>query len=156
MRKQKYKQLDNINVRPVMKGDIEYVQNIFTDKRLVQQAGLVIGLNKELQRWAIQNWIADQQLFGIFIQNKLVGILLENLQDGVMDIGYLVHPRWQDQHVMTKALKIFIDRFTNSIKISASVSKNNLPSQRVLLNNHFSIVKQDNGIIFFEKKADIQ
>ena len=92
----------------------------------------------------------DQDTLGIFLEEELIGAIV--IHD---TIGYSIKRNYRNQKYMSEVLNeyinyMFSNQFSNCIK--AYVDKNNLCSQKVLLNNNFIKTKEDEKYNYYERR----
>ncbi|WP_251545534.1 GNAT family N-acetyltransferase [Limosilactobacillus caecicola] len=122
--------------RRLTTSDEDALIGILQDRSLAASAGLILIGDQQTQRWVVQHWLTDAELYGIYDRRRLVGLIaIFSVQQGG-EIGYFILPEYRHQHVMTNAVRIVLQQ-TRFEQLVAEVEKANLASQRVLINNHF-------------------
>ena len=72
---------------------------------------------------------------------------------GVTEVGYGMNLKYEGNGYMTEALKLLLEYGKeNGVKtVLADTTKGNLRSQKVLLRNGFSLLKEEDNILYFSK-----
>lgn len=133
-------------VRQLNESDLMQVDTILADQELAQAAGLSLSTHPAARRWAIQNWFQQEVLWGIEVEDQLIGLIaLFSIAQG-RELGYLLQKSWWNQGIMTKAVGQVLVNYQDQV-IVAYTREVNLPSQAVLIANSFQKVAQQAGII---------
>lgn len=116
---------------------------------LAQKAGLQLMANQKFQQWAVQNWLQQDELYGIWVQAALIGLIaIFPFQDGGK-IGYFIMESYQGKHIMTTALQQVISK-TSYHRLYAEVESTNQASQQVLIHNYFQLISHDNDKLTYQ------
>lgn len=125
--------------------DLPALEKLLADPDLVQAAGLEITDDSFMRRWAFEGWLAQGSLFGLFVDNQLVGLIdWFQLQEGVGEVGYLLTEPYRGRGMMTTALARFLAEAPLPTMM-AEAARKNVASQRVLAKNDFHLVKKQGG-----------
>ena len=125
-----------IHAKRLTAKDIPEVLNLLNTSDAAKNAGLKLMGNSTVQRWALNNWLTDDELYGIFDDQKLIGIIAIFGNDNDGELGYFIEPGYQNRHIMTRMLSKELQRAAYQT-IFAQTTIDNRASQRVLENNHF-------------------
>lgn len=125
-----------IHAKRLMAKDTTAVLKLLNTSDAAKKAGLKIMGNTAVQRWALSNWFTDDELYGIFDDQKLIGIIAIFCNDNNGELGYFIEPVYQNHHIMTRMLSKVLKR-TACHTLFAQTAIDNRASQRVLENNHF-------------------
>lgn len=81
-------------VRQLNESDLMQVDTILADQELAQAAGLSLSTHPAARRWAIQNWLQQEVLWGIEVEDQLIGLIaLFSIAQG-RKLGYLLQKSW--------------------------------------------------------------
>ncbi len=125
-----------IHAKRLTTKDITEVLKLLNTSEEEKNAGLKLMGNSTVQRWALNNWLTDDELYGIFDDQKLMGIIAIFGNDDDGELGYFIEPGYQNRHIMTRMLSKVLQR-TDYQTLFAQTAIDNRASQQVLENNHF-------------------
>ncbi|MBQ6934288.1 MAG: GNAT family N-acetyltransferase [Clostridia bacterium] len=106
--------------------------------------------NKLFNRIKEVSYIPDRFARGIYIDNKLIGIINDTgIENGNVEIGYVIHPDHQNKGYATEALKAVIEKLFEQgyAAVSAGIFEDNIASRRVL---------EKCGFVLIDKTEDIE
>lgn len=134
-------------VRQLRIGDTQAVLTLLQDRALATSAGLQLMPDLALQRWAVQNWLQHDEMFGIWDSDDLIGLI------AIFDeeVGYFIQPSYQGRGIMTSALAT-VQKLTTNEMLHAEVALNNHPSQRVLIKDGFVEQQRTSHLILYQWK----
>lgn len=136
-------------VRRLQTSDGQNLFKLITQSSLAASAGLRMMASSEMQQWAITNWLAQDYLYGILVQKRLVGLItIFPYQEHGGEVGYFIEPPYQNHQIMTAALGQVLPLQPYQ-ELVAEVAVENLPSQRVLQKNGFQQVERDKARIIY-------
>lgn len=129
-------------VRQLKMTDQKELLKLLQTSPAAQEAGLRLMADESTQQWAVQNWLQQDDFYGIWVRSKLIGVIACFPYLDGSELGYFLHKNFQGQHIMTTALKQFLS-MTSYCCLYAEVAVTNLPSQHVLLNNNFKLISHN-------------
>ncbi|WP_295730937.1 GNAT family N-acetyltransferase [uncultured Limosilactobacillus sp.] len=128
----------NISIRRLTVDDQPKLLALLQDRQLAASAGLQLSADSQFQRWVIQNWLIQAELYGIWHGSQLVGVVTIFPYQNGGEIGYFIQPSFRHQHIMTMAVGKVL-QVTQFRVIRAEVAVNNVASQHVLITNGFKL-----------------
>ncbi|WP_040468023.1 GNAT family N-acetyltransferase [Limosilactobacillus gastricus] len=135
-----------VQIHQLEARELDQIENLLADRQLAQAAGLKLSEHPAARRWAIQNWLNQQVLWGIFKGKQLIGLIALFLINTGRELGYLLERPWWNQGIMTKAVQQVLGHYANQL-IVAYTRDDNLASQAVLQANGFHLIAKQAGII---------
>lgn len=130
-------------VHQLATADQTILLNLLQNSPAAQQAGLKLMADQAVQQWAIQNWLQQNMLYGIWVQSKLVGLIACFPYGEGVELGYFLHKKYQGQHIMTDALGKVLS-MTSYQAFYVEVAVTNKASQAVLIHNNFKMISRNN------------
>lgn len=129
--------------------DLLAVQKLLSDRQLALAAGITLVADQNIQTWALNNWLNQQRLWGIWQGSELIGLLSAfPLADQQVELGYLLQREQWGKGIMTRALQEFLTQNPGPI-YQATAKKENLASQKVLLKVGFKVINRGNNEITY-------
>lgn len=135
-----------VQIHQLEARELDQVEALLADQQLALAAGLNLSEHPGARRWAIQNWLNQQALWGIFHGDQLIGLIAFFPIDAGRELGYLLQRPWWNQGIMTKAVQQILVHYADQL-IVAYTREDNLSSQAVLQVNGFQPLAKEAGII---------
>lgn len=64
-----------VQIHQLEARELDQVEALLADQQLALAAGLNLSEHPGARRWAIQNWLNQQALWGIFHGDQLIGLI---------------------------------------------------------------------------------
>jgi ribosomal-protein-alanine N-acetyltransferase len=136
--------LINFKLRYFLESDFKTYQTLTSDEQIARLAGMKILTNPFEQWMAFKAMMGRQGFLAIVDEaDQVVGgiFIFEQAQVNQFELGYLLHPKYWNQGIMSRAvyyaIKNLKQRHPQTFKITASVLTENKASGRVLEKNGF-------------------
>ncbi|MFC4184039.1 GNAT family N-acetyltransferase [Saccharococcus thermophilus] len=118
----------------------------------------------EILPWLLEQWKKhpEQQKWSGLIVHKGNSMIIEEIggkgapdENGVIEIGYGIVPKYEGKGYATEAVRAFVHWLTQCPevnKVVAECAKENIASKRVLEKAGFQLRAQDDAMLFWELK----
>lgn len=145
MKNQRHAKRD-IQVRRLTLADQPELLTLLENQQLAASAGLQLTSDPRVQKWALENWLEQAELYGIWKEQSLIGIVAIFPREKNGEIGYFIQPVFRNQHIMTAAVKTVLQQ-TEYYLLKAEVRLGNVASQHVLTTNGFQLQKHSSKFV---------
>lgn len=142
-----------VKVRRLKLGDEQALMVLLQDQQLAASAGLQLMADSALQQWAVENWLTNDELFGIEAGSQLIGLVAIFPIDTGGEIGYFLQPSYWRRGIMTMAV-LQVQRLTTHHQLVAEVELANQASQRVLTKTGFNEQGRNHQLITYRWERD--
>ena len=127
-------------LRPIEEGDWADMLRIFTDDCVKKTYMLpdfdgVEAMDRLFCRFMALSRDPARFVYGVALNGRLVGFLNETVKDeAVIELGYVIHPDWQNRGYMTEALEAAVGAlFQMGYRaVRAAFFQGNMASRRVM------------------------
>ncbi len=131
---------DRLVLRAFSEGDREDLLSILMDESVKQTYMIpdfptVADAEPLLQKLITLSQDTNRYVFGISFNRRIIGFMNDvEIKDGKIEIGYVVHPAYQNKGFATEALKVLIEHLHSNgfHSVVAGFFQENTASRRVM------------------------
>lgn len=141
-----------VETRPSTPADLNDLTKLVLIPGLAEAAGLTLGANPAGVSWALQTWANAGQLWSVWVQNRVVGLVAAfPVGPNQRELGYLLNPEWWGRGIMTAA----VDRVVAAVgdqELVATTALGNQASQKILAHQGFTEIHRDGATQYWRRQ----
>ena len=134
--------------------DLLKVQALLSDHALALAAGITLVADRNIQIWALNNWLSQQRLWGIWRGHDLIGLISAfPFNEKQTELGYLLRQNEWHKGIMGRAVAAFLKANPDNHWV-ARVEPQNVASQRILVKCGFQQIAKSATWLEYQRGSE--